>query len=135
MIKNFIQDLFIPEKINNYYIFPQRIIGFDIGKRFIVATQLYINGSSAVIEKIIMRQLPSGSADHTKYTVAIIKDIIAQCDRYDAVYSVLPSLYVVLKNLTVPFTGKEKINLIINYEVEPPLHQSIQGKEIDKNFL
>lgn len=127
MIKN----IFIPEKIGNYYLFAQRIIGFDIGKTHISATQVFINGRVSTIEKVMHIPLPSGSGDYEEKVSQGIKEILAGMDRYDAIYSALSSSVVVFKELTLPFTTREKIELVISYEVESLLPFTLDQAVVD----
>ena len=52
-----IKDVFIPEKIGSYYVFPQRVLGFDIGKTHVYATQLYLRGTHITIEKFFQEHI------------------------------------------------------------------------------
>src|SRR5579859_2297608 len=126
MIKN----LFLPEKIKNYYLFPKRVIGFDIGKTYIRATQAYINGKTTTIEKVITQPLPTGG-DYTERVSLGIKSILNSMDKYDAIYTALSSSMVVFKELTLPFTTKEKIALVVSYEVESSLPFTLDSSVID----
>ena len=64
MIKN----VFIPEKIGSYYLFPKRIIGFDVGKTNVHACQLYMYGNKITIEKCLEERIaPGENADYPEH--------------------------------------------------------------------
>lgn len=118
MIKNII----IPEKIGSYYLFAQRIIGFDIGNTVINATLLQRQGRTISIEKTVSISLPVGTdADYSDRASAAIKEIIAQCGKYDTINTALSSSQVIFKELKLPFIGRQKIELVIQFEAEPLL--------------
>lgn len=128
MIKN----IFIPEKIGNYYIFSKRILSFDIGRTHIHAAQIYLHGSTIRIEKFIEEKIELGpTATQQERTVNAIKNVVAQSDKFQAVYSALSSSNVVFKELKVPFLDYEKIKMVVNFEVEPLLPFSLSSAVVD----
>ena len=75
MIKN----IFLPEKIGTYYLFSKRIIGIDIGKTHINATQVHVGGNTISIEKCIEENLEAGNPnDHTERLGHALKKIISR---------------------------------------------------------
>lgn len=127
-----IKELFLPDKINGYYLFSKRIIGFDIGKTHISATQLFLKGKSIVIEKFIEEKLEGGPNNNThERIVAAIKKILAQVDSYDAIHTALSSSVIIFKELKLPFLNYDKINKVVRYEVEPLLPFAVHDATID----
>jgi type IV pilus assembly protein PilM len=128
MIKN----LFIPEKVGNYYIFAKRVIGFDIGKTHIVATQAYVNGRSTTVEKIAVHTLPASTgADYAQQVSQGIKELLAQFNSYDEICTGLSSSLVFFKELTLPFTTRDKLQLVVPFEVESSLPFPLDQAVID----
>ncbi len=128
MIKN----LFIPERMGNYYIFAKRVIGFDIGKTHIVATQAYVNGKSATVEKIVTHTLPATTgADYAQRVSEGIKELLSQLSSYDEIYTGLSSSLVFFKELTLPFTTRDKLQLVVPFEVESSLPFPLDQAVID----
>ncbi|MCX5925527.1 MAG: pilus assembly protein PilM [Candidatus Dependentiae bacterium] len=128
MIKN----IFLPEKINGYFLFAQRIVGITIGPTHINATQLYIKGKSYIVEKCIQETVDSDTtATATERTIATLKKIKSQLDPFDALHTVLSSSVIVLKELKLPFYDYEKIKMVINFEVEPLLPFAAKDAVID----
>ncbi len=101
MIKN----IFLPEKIGGNYIFAKRIVGIDIGKTHISATQVYVKGTNITIEKSIDEKLDPELATYEERVTKALKSIHKQLDRYDEVHSALSSSLVVFKELKLPFTS------------------------------
>lgn len=124
--------LFLPKKLGNYYLFPTRIIGFDIGKTHVTATLVLAQGRSRSVEKIFHRLItgttPAEVLDRTK---AAIASIVQEASPLHEVHSALPSSVLMFKECTVPFTTREKIALILDYEIEQKLPVSLERVVVD----
>ncbi len=116
MIKN----IFIPERLGSYFIFPQRIVGFDITKTDIYATQVYLKGRAIVIEAIIHQSI-EGMGSYQEKVAAALNKIIPQIDARSLTFSSISSSVVIAKTIKLPFVNYEKIKMIIAYEIEPLL--------------
>jgi len=128
MIKN----ILIPEKIKNYYIFPKRVVGFDIDKTHVTATQLYLGGNTVTIERCIDEKLEIGAQlSHDEKVVNAIKNIVSNLDSFDEIYTSISSSHVIFKSLKLPFTSYSKIKGVVEYEVEPLLPFSAADALID----
>ncbi len=127
MIKN----ILLPEKIGSYFFFPQRILGFYIGKTMVTAAQVYCKGSQRTIEKTFTALIPPEPAEFQPWVSAAVTQILSQADKYDAVYSSFPSSMAFFKELTVPFTSREKIALIYEYEIAPQLPFGLDAAVLD----
>lgn len=130
MISRFMKDVLIPEKINGYYLVPQRVVGFDINKTSIHVTQLLLHGRTITIEKFIDQPLElEATAPYADRVTQTIKTILTKVDRYDALRTSLSSSMAIFKELTLPFIDSEKISMVLNYEIEPflpfPISQTI----------
>ncbi|MDR3550042.1 MAG: pilus assembly protein PilM [Candidatus Babeliales bacterium] len=127
-----IKELFLPQYINDYYLFPTRVVGIDIGKTHIGATQVYYKAKSIAIEKYIEIPLEPGTpADYDERATNALKLTIAQLDPYDYLYCAMASSYAIFKELRVPFTTYETIKKVVQYEVEPMLPFAVQSATID----
>jgi len=127
-----IKELFLPRHIKGYYLFPTRIVGFEIGKTHISATQVYKSGHSTKIEKYIEVPLEAGNGTngHERITKCL-QEIMPQLDRYDYIHTALPSSVVIFKELRLPFVTHETIKKVVSYEVEPLLPFSLTDAVID----
>src|SRR3972149_10513481 len=115
-----IRDILLPEQYKGYYVFAKRIIGFDIGKTHVNATQMYLTGRTRIIEKFFEEKLEAGPANNNREKIVkAIQTILAQVDAYDAIHSSLSSAVAVFKELKLPFLQYDKINMVVTYEVEP----------------
>ena len=127
-----IREIFLPQELQGYYIFPKRIIGFTVSKTYICATQIYFTGNTTSIEKYIEKQLePGSSTDYKERAIKAIQSILESLDSYDAIYSSLSSSLCIFKELKLPFLSHEKIGMVINFEVEPLLPFSVNDAVID----
>ncbi|TET06141.1 hypothetical protein E3J79_02965 [Candidatus Dependentiae bacterium] len=125
-----IKRIFVPEKIGSYYLFPKRIIGFDIGKTIVHACLVHLHGYAITIEKCFEERIVSGeNASYPERTGKAIRSIIDAAGRYNSIYSAIDSSRIVFKKLTLPFIQYDKIKKVIYFEVEPllpfPLHEAI----------
>jgi type IV pilus assembly protein PilM len=118
MIKN----IFLPDVMGDYYVFPQRILSFDIGKTHVHAVQVYLKGRSMYIEKFFeekIEQGPAATADDR--IVQAIKNVVGSAGTIQAFYASITSSVIVFKEITVPFLDYEKIKMVLPYEIEPLL--------------
>lgn len=128
MIKN----IFIPESIGDYYIFPKRILSFDIERTHVHAVQVYLAGRTIRIEKFLEEKIEPGNATTLQdRTAQAIQNIVLHADKYQAVNAAINSSVVVFKELTLPFLEYDKIKMVIKYEVEPLLPFPIANAVID----
>jgi type IV pilus assembly protein PilM len=128
MIKN----IFLPNKIGNYYLFSKRILGIDIAKTHINITKVLAKGSTFLIEQYAQEQLePGAPTNYTERTVEALKKAVAQFQRYDEVRIALPSSMVIYKQLKLPFTNHDKIRMVVGFEVEPLLPFSLNDAVLD----
>lgn len=129
MIKN----LFIPEKVRGYYVLPQRVVGFDIGKTSVKATQVYLKGKDVLIERFFEVPIPVNSApeEYQERCSQAIRTIIAQVGSYDSIHTAISSSQVIFKELKLPFIGRDKIKMVVQYEIEPLLPFSLADAVVD----
>jgi type IV pilus assembly protein PilM len=128
MIKN----LFIPQRVGNYFLFSTRILGFDIGKTTVKATLILARKKEITIEKNFDVPLAANATVSYQDQVAdAIKIILAQCPPVDSIISALPSSNAIFKELKLPFIGISTIKKVIGYEVEPLLPFPLQDSVID----
>ena len=127
-----IRELFLPRYLANRYIIPQRIIGIDLARTYVSASQIYVRDTTITIEKCINKPLEIGNnTDYEERVVNALKELKPQLNQYDLLRSAIPSSIAVIKELTLPFTEPEKIKMVLEYEVEPLLPFSINDAVID----
>jgi type IV pilus assembly protein PilM len=132
-MSSIIKNIFLPEKIGSNYIFKKRIIAIVIGKTTIIATKTFLKGHDTTIELIVEEKLEATSveeSDHDRIS-RTLKIVFDKIGSYDEVHLVIPSSLVVFKELKLPFTSREKISMIIGFEIEPLLPFSLKDAVID----
>lgn len=123
-----IKDIFVPSRIGSYYIFNKRVLGFELNATSVQASLLYFAGNKVVIENSMSITLQ----DQTQASVVnAIKKIAATIGSYNEVVTSLTTSAVIFKELILPFIGREKIKMILAYEVEPLLPFSLDEAVID----
>lgn len=127
-----IRNLFLPDRVKGYYLFGTRIIGFDIGKAAVRATQIYCKGREIVIEKCFEIPIQSNitPSEYQDLASAAIKAILEQA-KYNTIVSSLSSSQAIFKELKLPFIGIDTIKKVIGFEVEPLLPFSLNDAAID----
>jgi Tfp pilus assembly PilM family ATPase len=128
MIKN----IFIPEKIGSVYIFPQRTVGFDIGKTQVTATQVMLKGKQIIIEKIMQEKLePAANGNYVDRVAKAISLIVPKLDPYGQMRTSLTSTAVLFKEISLPFLQADKIEAILPLEIEPLLPFALEQADFD----
>jgi type IV pilus assembly protein PilM len=130
MIRNFLST-FLPEKIGSYYLLPKRVVGIDITKTNIYASQIYYEGNKVILEKFLTQHLDTGIVAINERIKAGIKTIFGQLSSFDEVRTSISSSSVIFKELTLPFLEREKIAAVLSYEIENALPFSLNDAVID----
>lgn len=127
-----IKDIFLPEKIKSYYLFPKTVVGIEINKTNIIATKTRINGTTSTIELVIEEAIPEEtSEENLEKTSPALQSIFSKIGKYDEIHTILPSSVAVFKELKLPFTSREKISMVVGFEIEPLLPFSLRDAVID----
>lgn len=127
-----IKEIFLPRHVSGYYLFATRVIGIDITKTYVSATQVYLKGNETSVEKYVEVAIDSdATTEYNQRVTNAIKQAISQLDAYTYLYSAIPSAYAIFKELRVPFTTHETIKKVIQYEVEPMLPFAASNATID----
>ena len=131
-MKQLIQDIFLPEKIKSYYLFSKTVVGIEINKTNIIATKTRISGNTSTIEQVIEEKISEEvSEENFERTSPTLTSIFSKIGSYDEIHTVLPSSVVIFKELKLPFTSREKIKMIIGFEIEPLLPFPLRDAAID----
>lgn len=131
MIKQ-LQQIFVPKNFDNYYLIPQKILGIEITKTRIRATQIYLTGNSRILEKYFEIGIEADqSIDYTQRVRNALQVLAQQADKPDIVRTSLSSILIITKELVVPFTDREKIRLMLPFELEGYISFPITDSIID----
>ena len=123
-----IKDIFLPKKIDSFYLFTQRIVAFEIGNHAVFATVIRAHRNKRTIQKFLEESYNPREADSLRDTlVSLVKKI----GTYDVAYVALPSSLALFKTMELPFTSLEKIKLVVPFEVESLLPFSLQDASLD----
>jgi len=118
MIKN----VFIPGHVGSYYLFSKRLVGFDVGRTHVHATVIHLYHRNITIEKSLEEKIELGPpSTYAERAEQAIKRILEKVGKYDEIHTAFNSTTVVFKELTLPFLDRDKIAMILNFEIEPLL--------------
>lgn len=127
-----IENIFVPTHLGSYYLFKKRMVGIDIGKTHINATAIQLKGNAITVENFYSVAIESTAhANPHEHTIQALKKLIESLPQYDQLHTCLSSSLIVFKELKLPFTDREKIALIIKFEIEPLLPFSVNDAIID----
>ena len=121
MIRNLIT-LFVPPVLKNYFLLPTQhlTLSFQDLKIAGVVTKFYKKSISA--ESYIEEWYDESTKQSVpNQQIAALRSFLKKTGSFDSVSVVIPSSLIFFKELTVPFTDQEKIDLIVPYELEPIL--------------
>jgi Tfp pilus assembly PilM family ATPase len=127
-----IRELFLPDAL-----FTQNIIGLEIGKNQILACQIFQKKDRTKVEKIVTTNIES-SADKS-YEEQIIVALEHTLNQFEnqkncILRLTIPNSQIFFKELTVPFLDRNKIKLILGYEIESNLPFSLSEAVFDFVF-
>ena len=132
-MSQFIKDIFLPEKIGANYLFSKIVVGVVIGKTSIIGTKAQLKGVETTIETIIEEKIDLTNAEEpeAERIIRALKSLFSKIGNYDEVRTVLPSSLIVFKELKLPFLSREKISMVIGFEIEPLLPFALRDAVID----
>ncbi len=127
-----VKDVLIPSRLGQYYLFPKKVLSFDITPFAVHAILVIFTGNNVQVKNnksILLKDFSIASI------VAAIKKIATSIGSYDEVVTSLSSTTIVFKELQLPFIGREKLNMIVSYEVESLLPFALEQAVIDFMIL
>lgn len=123
-----IKDLFLPTRIGNTYLFPQRIVAFELGGDTIRATKIHAHRSLATLSAYIEESYSPGKPESVAHAIMIIKEKLG---KWDTTHICLPSNRAIFKRLSLPFTNRTKIRLVLPFELESVLPFPVEEAVFD----
>lgn len=130
MIKN----VFLPERINNSFLFGQSRLGLEITKTSLIATLVYISGKNALIKEFYTEPIIKKDDEDNEQSISIaLKNLQQKVGQSFQMHLALPNNLVIFKELTLPFIDREQIQQILPFELESQIPFAI--KDILFDFL
>jgi Tfp pilus assembly PilM family ATPase len=126
-----IENIFLPESFGAFYLFSTKVVGIEINKTHISVCITKKSGYSTRIEELIDEPIETNGTPYTQRVVHALQNIAKKIGTPDTLISVLPSSIVFFKELRVPFFDRDKISLIIGFEIEPLLPFPAKDAYID----
>ncbi|MCL5436499.1 MAG: hypothetical protein M1549_01305 [Candidatus Dependentiae bacterium] len=123
-----IRDLFLPTRIGKTYLFPQRIVAFEIGTDTIRATKIHAHRSLATLSAYIEEPCITAKPESVAHAITMIKERIG---KWDELHICLPGNRAIFKRLSLPFTNQTKIRLVLPFELEPVLPFPVEEAVFD----
>jgi type IV pilus assembly protein PilM len=132
-MSQFIKDIFLPEKIGQNYLFSKYIVSVAIGKTSIIATKAYIKGNDITVQMIVEEKIEmhGGEEQETDPVSNALKLLFAKIGPYDEVRTIISSSLVIFKELKLPFINREKIEMVVGFEIEPLLPFPLRDAVVD----
>ncbi len=120
-----IKQIFLPEFINKKRLYSQTIASFYIDENNIYCIKAFASRNQIVIKKAITRPFPLGGKQET------LLNLKTEIGKFDQAYITIPTNYVILKEIEIPFLEEDKIKMVLDYEIESQLPFSLQESTID----
>lgn len=127
MIKN----IFLPNRINNYYLFGQKIIAIDISRTAITASLAKISGNKLTILKNWSQSINLEVENGNKNIIEALNLVLKNSPKVNEIICGIPSSLTIFKNLELPLTSRESINLVLKNEISKSLPFSAEDANID----
>lgn len=122
------RDILVPYRVGKYYLFSKRVLSFNITPVMVQGLLIDYKGSGIEIKNNISINLKDFSAQSQ---INAIKKIASSIGKYDEVITSLSSSAVAFKELSLPFLGRDKLDMIVAYEVESLLPFSVDEAVVD----
>ena len=126
-----IENIFLPAKFGNYYLFSQKTVGIDITKSHINASIAHYKGSITLLEQHISLPINGDAQNYEQRVIDQLAVLKQKIGKVDQIKLTIASTQAVFKELRLPFISYEKISLIIEFEVEPLLPFPVKNAVID----
>ena len=123
-----IRDILVPYRVGKYYLFSKRVLSFNVTPVMVQGLLIDYTGYGIQIKNNITINLKDFSAQSQ---ISAIKKIATTIGRYDEVVTSLSSSAIAFKELSLPFLGRDKLDMIVAYEVESLLPFSVDEAVID----
>jgi len=121
-----IRNVLLPESYNGYYLFQTRIVGIHIAHSALYATIIVARGRALTIEQYMYEplevSLELSFQERAGAAIARLKDRIGV---YDRMHIAVPSADGIYKELTLPFSDQNKIEMVAPFEIEDSLPFSL----------
>ncbi|MFH1644341.1 MAG: pilus assembly protein PilM [bacterium] len=132
-------EIFFPEKIGSKRLLSKKIISFSIQDDIVKAAVVFCKGSQNIVQNLFKQKIEFYNKNEYKQkTIFAIKTILQQIKKYDQIKISIPSSSVIFKELTMPFANKDKIRMILDYEIEPlipfPIEEAVSDFIITKQI-
>ncbi|MCX5923044.1 MAG: pilus assembly protein PilM [Candidatus Dependentiae bacterium] len=122
------RDILVPYRVGKYYLFSKRVLSFNITPVMVQGLLIDYKGRGIEIKNNITINLKDFS---TQSQINAIKKIASSIGKYDEVVTSLSSSAVAFKELSLPFLGRDKLDMIVAYEVESLLPFSVDEAVVD----
>ncbi len=118
-----IQRLFLPEKLFGVRLLPERIIGIALDRTLVHLVEVQATRSKTIIEVALFEPITEGPAEtFAKRAAMALKNIMSRITtKPDQIRIAIPATFVVFKEMSLPFTDREKIRSVLDFEIEPLL--------------
>ena len=123
-----LKDILVPTKIGQYYVFTKKVLTIHITPFKVQGMLVIFSGKKVQVKNNISVDIETLTDEAVIAALVKIKKDIGS---YDEVVTSLKSSTVIFKELTLPFIGREKLSMVVAYEVESLLPFALEKAAID----
>lgn len=121
-------DLFIPCRINNYFLHKKRILIFEVTPVVIQSILVEFSGKKITVQDQQTIYLKESSE---QIRINTIKKIISSVGAVDQIVSTLSTSPMIFKEIQIPFLDQETLRMVIPFEIENILPFALDQVTID----
>lgn len=127
-----IKELFFPRTLGGKPLFAEQIVGISIDGLTVQVTRILQKRSGAVIQAAEEHTINDGDPKtYYQRLSTALKRIASTIKPKTEVRVTFPSEKVITKEISVPFLEREKIRMVVEYEVEPVIPFELENAVID----
>lgn len=127
-----IKELFFPRTFGGKPLFAEQIVGISIDGLTVQVTRILQKRSGAVIQAAEEHAINDGDPKtYYQRLSTVLKRIAGTISPKTEVRVTFPSEKVITKEISVPFLEREKIRMVVEYEVEPVIPFELENAVID----
>lgn len=128
MIKN----IFLPERIDNNFLFGQKYLGLEISKAALAGTKIYVSGKKATIDDFYHEPIiKNENEENDQSIINAIQKLLEKAGASCQIKLSVPNYQVIFKEMTLPFLAEDKIRQVLPFELEPNIPFAIVDVAFD----
>lgn len=126
-----IAEIFLPEIFRGRRLLSKKIVGISINHSMVRMVQLTASGKKPTIQSVHEEQIMVSPLDpsYAENVSSILKSVFSHAKNPDYIRIAIPTSMIIFKEVKIPLKDPDKIDLVIDHEVESmlpfPLNETV----------